>query len=295
MANSPKASVQHWCEYLGIRITLGLLSILPFRWRGALIARIARLIVPLAAGPRRRMMRNLELIYPQMPTAEKRKLIQDVASNAARALSELLMNKSYRYRHDLFDATGPGLQILQEQARKGKGAIIVSAHFGQWEAIRHFLKKRGMETGAIYRKNSNPLYEDLFLHNIQFGGSPIVPRGPAGNRTMVKHLKAGGFFALLVDQKVHADAMVPFMGVAAQTTTSPAALALKYDLPIVPAFAARLKDGISIEIEFQEPIKPSDILTMTQDINDRIGEKVKADPSQWYWMHKRWESPEISY
>ena len=290
-----KPTFRHRIEYLAISVALGCLSVLPIRLRGNLIAAVARGIVPLAAGPRRRMMQNFELIFPDMPLVEKKKLMRDVVGNAARSLGELLSNRTFKDRLNLFHATGPGIEILERQARQGKGAIIVSAHFGQWEAIRHIMRSKGMETGAIYRENTNPLYEKLFFKNISFGGSPIVARGPAGNRIMVKHLKQGGFFALLVDQKVHADAWLPFMGHPSQTTTSPAALALKYNLPIVPAFALRQKDGISIEIEFEAAIEHSDVMTMTQEINDRIGARVRAHPEQWYWLHKRWESPDFTY
>ena len=85
----------------------------------------------------------------------------------------------------------------------GKGAIIVSAHFGQWEAIRHHLAANNMETGAVYRKNNNPWYERLFLKSIKHGGlASNVARGRSREiLAMIRHLKKGGFFALLVDQR----------------------------------------------------------------------------------------------
>ena len=63
-----------------------------------------------------------------------------------------------------------GFKTLKEAKSNGQGAIIVSAHFGQWEAIRHHLADNNMETGAVYRKNNNPFYERLFLKSIKHGG-----------------------------------------------------------------------------------------------------------------------------
>ena len=81
---------------------------------------------------------------------------------------------------ELIKADGIGFDILKEAKNNGKGAIIVSAHFGQWEAIRHHLASNKMETGAVYRKNNNPWYERLFLRSIKHGGLPIVARGSSG-------------------------------------------------------------------------------------------------------------------
>ena len=73
----------------------------------------------------------------------------------------------------LISANGEGFETLKEAKSNGQGAIIVSAHFGQWEAIRHHLAENNMETGAVYRKNNNPLYERLFLKSIKLNTSEL--------------------------------------------------------------------------------------------------------------------------
>ena len=193
----------------------------------------------------------------------------------------------------MFSGSGAGLEALEKAHAEGRGAIIVSAHFGQWEAIRHFLKARGLETGAVYRENSNPWYEMRFLAGIKQGGDPIVAKGSAGNMKMVRHLRKGGFFALLVDQKIQQGHLLPFLGIDALTTTSPAELALRYDLPLVPAFGTRAKNNRNIDVVFEAPIEPSDALQMTREVNDRISARILANPEQWYWLHKRWIDTEL--
>ena len=97
-------------------------------------------------------------------------------------LSELLMNDDYKKRKKLITAEGEGFETSKRSKDlMGKGAIIVSAHFGQWEAIRHHLAENNMETGAVYRKNNNPFYERLFLKSIKHGGlANNVARGRQG-------------------------------------------------------------------------------------------------------------------
>ncbi len=47
------------------------------------------------------------------------------------------MNDDYKKRKELISADGEGLEVLKKAKLNNRGAIVVSAHFGQWEAIRH--------------------------------------------------------------------------------------------------------------------------------------------------------------
>jgi KDO2-lipid IV(A) lauroyltransferase len=105
---------------------------------------------------------------------------------------------------------------------------------------------------------------------------------------MIRHLKKGGFFALLVDQKYNSGEPLEFLGQDAKTTTAPAEMALRYNLPLVPVFAIRQPNKRNISIKYEEPIVHSDVITMTNQINDRISNRIKENPEQWYWLHNRW-------
>lgn len=262
---------------------------MPFKMRGAFFAALGGFFVPRISGARKRIINGLKRVYPDMSDADALKLCKKISQNAGRTISEILFNASYKKRLDLFDAQGRGLDVLRKAKADGKGAIIVSAHFGQWEAIRHYLKSQDMETGAVYRENSNPWYEQDFLKGIEQGGQPIVAKSSSGNIKMVRHLRKGGFFALLVDQKFQSGHLIPFLGIEALTPIAAAELALRYDLPLVPAFGTRDENNLNIHVVFEEPIKHSDAITMTQEVNDRISARILDKPEQWYWLHKRWD------
>lgn len=289
MRTSHNKSVSKFLQYIPIWLGLMLGRLMPFRMRGAFFATLGGFLVPLIPGSRRRILGGLKRVYPDISDRDAMILCKKIGQNGGRTISEILFNADYKTHLELFDAKGLGLDALRQAKSEGKGAIIVSAHFGQWEAIRHYLKSQGMETGAVYRKNSNPWYEPRFLAGIREGGAPIVAKSPSGNVKMVKHLRKGGFFALLVDQKFQQGHLIPFLGHDALTTTSAAELALRYDLPLVPAFGTRDDNALSIHVEFEAPIKPTDALTMTREINDRISARILDKPEQWYWLHKRWE------
>jgi len=99
---------------------------------------------------------------------------------------------------------------------------------------------------------------------------------------LVRHLRKGCFLAILLDEKYAESATVPFLGLPALTSTAPAALALKHDLPLVPAYGTRRPDGAEFDVEFEAPIPHSDALTMTKAVNESLSARVLDNPGQWY-------------
>ncbi|MFS4439497.1 lysophospholipid acyltransferase family protein [Paracoccaceae bacterium GXU_MW_L88] len=286
MQTRNQKTLRRWFEFLPVRLWWGLTRPLPFETRAALWASLGRLLIALPLGPRRRVEKNLALIWPNLPEARRAEIIRAVGGNVTRGLSELLNNDQFQQRLTHFHPSGPGLDVLR--AAKGKGAIIVSGHFGQWEAIRAVLQAEGLPTGAIYRDNNNGYYNDLFVRMTAEGGEPMFDSGPEGMRAMIKHLRSGGFVAILTDQKFRKGKDIPFLGHDALTSIAPAQLALKYGIPMVPAFGIRREDPNEIDIAFEAPIPPSDAETMTREINTRLSARVETHPGQWYWLHRRW-------
>lgn len=269
-----------------IRAALWLVRRLPLHMRAQILAAGVQLAVRFIPELARRALSNLAHIYPDMTRAQHRKILDQVGRNIGRTLTEILFNADYAPIGAQSPVSGPGLTVLGAAKAEGRGAILVSGHFGQWEAIRHALKARGMEVGAVYRPNNNPYYEPLFRAGIEVGGAPIIPKGPAGNRVMLRHIRSGGMIALLVDQFVQQGEVLSFMGQPAVTTLSPAELALRYELPLVPVFGLRV--GRNVEVTLEDPIPPSDPETMMQAFNDRLEAWVRAHPGQWFWLHQRW-------
>ena len=275
-------------EFFPIQIVLILGRLLPFWLRGKMFGLLGKLIVSYLPKARNRVRKGLNTVFPDLSEKKINLITKEVGRNTALTLSELLMNDDYKKRKELISADGEGFEVLKKAKLNNRGAIVVSAHFGQWEAIRHHLADNDMQTGAVYRKNNNPFYERLFLRAIKYGGLPIIARGKKGNIAMIRHLKKGGFFALLVDQDSHSGKPIKFLGQVARTTTAPAEMAIRYDLPLVPVFATRQPNGQNIKIEYEKPIIHSDAVTMTNEINKRISARIEKNPEQWYWLHNRW-------
>lgn len=235
-----------------------------------------------------RFDREVLRVFPDMPRPQRAALRREMGRNMGRTLFEILHSAEFQARPERFHISGPGLTTLEKARSEGKGAIIVSGHFGQWDAVRAVLKARGMETGAVYRPQRNRFYQRGFLAGIEQAGRPVIATGRAGTMDLVRHLRRGGFMAILLDEKYAEGVPLPFLGHPALTSTSAAALALKYDIPLVPAYGTRRPDGAEFDVAFESPIPNTDALTMTAAVNDSLSVRVLQHPGQWYWMLRRW-------
>jgi len=280
-------TIKDFVQFAPIWLVLVVFRVVPLKARSNMIGWITANVAGRLPNIRKRVDGNLRLAFPEMDKPERAKIHRAMAANVGRTLSEILYNREFRHHTHRCDISGPGLDVLKSCKQAGKGAIIVSGHFGQWEAIRHVLAAQGMETGAVYRPTNNQFYEPYFLSGIKLGGEPIVPRGTVGLRKMIKNLRNGGFMAVLIDQRQNDGVKIPFMGNDALTSTASAELALKLDIPLVPVAATRMPDG-RFDIVFSEPIEPSDAMTMTKEVNAWLETLVRAHPDQWFWVHKRW-------
>ncbi|MGB3405962.1 MAG: lysophospholipid acyltransferase family protein [Jannaschia sp.] len=271
-----------------IRTALLVVRPFPLSWRVRAVRALTGWIVMIVPALARRVDDNLALVYPDMTPGDRRALTRRTARTAGATLTEILFNTEYGARARAFAIAGPGLEVLQAAQAEGRGALLISGHFGQWEAIRHALGGRGIDVGAVYRPNNNIFYDPLFRRALEAGGTPIIPKSGAGNRALLRHVREGGVLAMLADQYQQTGAALEFMGQAACTTLSPADLALRYDLPLIPAFGTRRDDAWTVDIILEAPIPPGSPERMMQDFNTRLAARVQQDPSQWYWFHQRW-------
>lgn len=238
---------------------------------------------------RRRFDREVKRVFPDMNRDARVTLGQSMGRHMGRTLFELYHDAEFQTQHHKFSVSGPGLEAAKDAQAAGKGAIIVSGHFGQWEAIRAVLKMNGMESGAIIRTHKNPHYARRIRAGIEAGGKPILSTGRAGTMALVRHLRSGGMISILLDEKFPEGVRLPFLGLDAFTSLSAAQLALKYDVPMIPAYGIRTEDGNAVSVIFEAPIPPTDSITMTRAFNDSLSARILADPGQWYWLLKRWD------
>jgi KDO2-lipid IV(A) lauroyltransferase len=240
------------------------------------------------AGYRRRALRNLALVWPDMPPKRRRDIANRCLNNVGRTLIENYSGREFRARMAQVPLTGPGVAAFREAAARQQPVILVSGHYGNYEAVRAALVAQGHAVGGLYREMKNPFFNAHYARTLTDLGGPVFPKGRRGTGGFVRHLKQGGQLVLLFDQHVRHAPAVDFLGRPAHTATSAADLSLRYNAVLIPFYGIRKPDGLTFDAVLEDPIEPAGALEMTQQLSDSLARRVDADPAQWFWVHRRW-------
>lgn len=287
----PSGSTGDWLIDRVARGLIGLALAMPWKLRVPFMGAVTRRIVGPLAGYRRRALRHLALVRPDLTAAARRRIAAAVLDNMGRTLIE-------NYAPEAFAAhlaatarlTGDGLDALAAAQAAGQPVIFVTGHFGNYEAPRNLLHTKGFVIGAIYRSMNNPYFNAHYKQTLESVSGPVFARGRRGTMGFVRHLKAGGMATMLFDLHDGRGVPIAFMGHAAMTSTSAADLALKFGALVIPYFGIRQLDGLTFEVVVEAPIPATDPVTMTRAMTDRLQARIAADPGQWFWVHRRWKT-----
>ncbi|MDP2875295.1 MAG: lysophospholipid acyltransferase family protein [Holophaga sp.] len=178
----------------------------------------------------------------------------------------------------------------------GKGFIVLTAHYGHWEAMAMGLAVSGRPVAAIGRRLKNPLLEaKLLTLRSRLGNRVIYKEG--GVRDSIKELRAGRGTGFLMDQDATSKGIfVRFMGRWASTHASVALLVVKYQVPVLPVYSWPNADG-TISARILPPLDlphtgntEQDIWTATQLMTWSLEARIHEDPRWWFWLHRRFKT-----
>lgn len=186
-------------------------------------------------------------------------------------------------------------EYFREAQKRGKGVVALVSHLGGWETGAAHVAASGLETYILARRPSNaPIADFLSAHRASLGLKEI-PR-QKGVRGMMRALQNNGVILLALDQHVsNTFVTVPFFGRPAQTSTIPALLALRYGVPVVPAYPIRGRDGRNITRALPEvtpdwtgDTEEERVERTTRRFVSLLEDLIRQHPEQWLWMHRRW-------
>ena len=276
--------ITNWLAYGLLRGALTL----PYRVRVPFMGWLMAWVIAPLAGYRRRVRTNLQNIFPDMPPRELTRLMRAVPNNMGRTLIEIYSGQQFKDKcHDI-KIEGPGAAVLEAARDDKTPVLLITAHLGNYDALRANLVPRGFNISALFLRMKNPYFQKHYVRAIsEFG--PVYQRGRAGLAQTIRHIRAGGMMGLLVDVRIPAAATLTFFGKPALTATSAAEMSLKYDAPLVPIYALRQPDGLSFRLIAEAPITGTDPAEMTQALNDSLEAMIRKYPEQWFWVHRRWK------
>ncbi len=173
--------------------------------------------------------------------------IQNTAHSFYRNLGMTLMEflaSPYRSNDDILDMVSlEGTEHLQEVLDGGKGALMVSGHFGNFEMLLPRVVAEGHGVSGVVKAQSNPLV-DSFQNRIRTNsGMGIIKTGGAFP-SILKTLRKGDFVGLLADQDAGSQGhFTEFMGRQASVFKGAAILAHRAQCPIITGHIFRQPDG----------------------------------------------------
>jgi len=191
------------------------------------------------------------------------------------------------------DCDDPG---MFERARAGgKGAIMLSAHFGNWELLGAWIATLGHPIDVVVKPQRNSSADEFYNNLRRSMGVGIIPTQKASKQILVS-LKKNRLVAILADQYAGHDGVpVEFFGRKTATHHGPAAIALKLGCPIHHGVLIRQSDGRHRAVHggpipFERSQSPEDdIIRLTQEYTRIIEDYIRQYPDQWLWTHRRWK------
>ncbi|MHB1687471.1 MAG: lysophospholipid acyltransferase family protein [Ignavibacteriaceae bacterium] len=186
--------------------------------------------------------------------------------------------------------------FIIERHKENRGVILLSAHFGNWEAMAVSMGLQlKIPISAVIKPQRNELVSEWLNKMRSKWGNKIVPLG-ISIREIYKTLKDKNIVAMVADQRGPEDGIrVNFFGRKTAIYAGPAALALKTKSPLLFAVSVRQPD-YSYTTHFEEISMedlPGDeeekIIEISQRHASLLEKVVREHPEQWLWMHKRWK------
>jgi KDO2-lipid IV(A) lauroyltransferase len=285
--------IRYWLEGLGALIAYGFFRALPLSAASSVGGFLARTIGP-RSGATKRARINLRRAMPELPEAERERIIRRMWDNLGRVIAEF----PHLGRLRVYDPNGPVetvgsiLRLRDRPPPPGETYIFWSGHYGNWEIAPLAMIQAGLKTAEIYRVANNP-YVDRLIHRARGAiGTELIAKG-AGRRA-VAAMNKGTHLCLLIDQKMNKGLPVPFFGRDAMTEKALARLALRYNCRVVPCRVERIA-GVKFRLTFEEPMElprtgdeEADALTLMTRINARLEAWIRERPDHWFWLHRRW-------
>ena len=283
--------VEYFFAFLGVRLA----QVLPLKLADSFGATLGSLAHMVLSSRRRITHDNLSRALGDILTSQERdQIVKHVFQNTGRTLIEFARLGSTIKKGLDSIVVDDGLDHMKSVYEQGKGGIVVTAHFGNFELFGAWVGTRGFPmdflTGVQHNEKVNRLLNG-FRREIGVGLLTV----DKSVRSVFKALKANRFVALVSDQHAPSGVTVDFFGRPAATPKGPAAFAVRSGAPLLP-FVMRRESCERHVVMAGEPIYPpatgdneADIHTLTTAYTKYFEKCIREYPDQWLWTHRRWK------
>lgn len=284
-------------EYLAALLGVWLVNLMSHRTAYRFSGWLGRRLYHLMNSRREIARDNLKQALGHKLSDERiEQIVIAVFENLTRTFLEFTRFKKLGYDGIKKYITPGGNEYLEKANNEGKGGIILTAHFGNWEMLGGYLTQYGYKVKAMVKVQHNQKVDRLingFRAVFKIG---IIYIGKTNLREVVRALRSNHFVFNLPDQHDPSESLIlDFFGRKTTVARGPALFALKNNCPIIPLLLRR-DDFNKYVIIAGEPIYPvssgdseRDVIEITQKYMKFLENNIEKYPEQWMWTHRRWK------
>lgn len=291
-----KHSTTHKVEYALARSLEKAVATMPERASDAFGRSIGRTVYRL--GLRRETVEeNLRIAFPDKPDSWREDVMRASYEHLGREVAAMLRLSKLDPEAVVERTTTIGWDDLEESLSLGRGVLLVTGHYGNWEIAAAAVASRGIPIAAIVRRQGNRIVDERLQKVRRRLGVENIYQSEAPKR-VPRILRQNGVVGIVGDQDARRSGIfVPFFGRAASTHRGPALFALRLNAPVFSCVARRLPgDDVRYEVAGEKvPFTPTgvlddDVAALTTELAARLEGQIRKDPTQYFWFHKRWKS-----
>ncbi|MBE9561826.1 MAG: lipid A biosynthesis lauroyl acyltransferase, partial [Proteobacteria bacterium] len=234
---------------------------------------------------------NLKLCFPELTENQLHNLLYQHFESLGMGLLEML--SAWWLKDSLLKPLEhvEGLEYLDAALKRGKGVILLSAHFTSLELGCRFLTMHTIIHG-LYRQHENPLIEYFMKKSRESQAEKAIPRDNI--RELLRSLRNNKSVWLATDQNFgHKNSVfVDFFGIPAATNTAIPRLAKMSKATVIPFSIRRLTNSQGYKVTLQPALENFPSSDEVQDvllINKLIETQIKQAPEQYLWVHRRFK------
>lgn len=270
--------------------------LLPWSWAQRSGAALGLLVGHFLPQRRKIVYENLVRAFPEISYENRTEIARKVWDNIGRTAGEFIKIEELRLENLSQYVEIEGEEYIRASLTSGKGAILFSAHFCNWEIIHAALALKGYSVAGIARPLENILV-NRFVNEIRESTGMKVFFARDGVARALAWLKANGFLYILLDQRItEGDIYVDFFHRPAATTSIVSLLARRTGAMVIPVYSLRNRGGrLRIKVE-----KPLELKKTTDEIHRQvlldtifftkiIEDWIRKYPGYWFWVHNRWK------
>jgi len=286
-----------WLVYIVLRILVVFIQLFDIETNLRTARLLGRLLWKYYHRGRARALDNLHASFPEKSErwhqqTGQRSFEHIVMLAVDVLLAPRLVGKHNWRRYSRFKAAEQAKWLMQQ----GKGLVVVTAHYGNFEIIGYMLSLFGFNIYSVARPLDNK-FINRYLYDVRRRkGQKIIDKKGASELMSDTALR-GATLGFIADQDAGKKGVfVDFFGRKASTYKSIGLLAISNNVPICVGYSRRIDNRFYFEMGVTRIIFPEEwadkddpLRWVTAEYTRAIEQFIREDPTQYWWLHRRWK------